>query len=172
MSELRARLNELKVRALSPDGKVRALAKGRSQPIVSFAERDDYAKYRDAASLADEVSGALERAFKGQEDGRKMIVDKFSRLERDDAEHWDAEVRRMYSELNSTSVTGHSGSDTVRVTTVGLRSWRVRIRPGTLETMTPERFCGEVNAAVRDAHQRYLGAMRRMKSDTFGGMTR
>lgn len=172
MSELRTRLNELTVRALSPDGRVRALLKGRRQPVISFADRDDYGKYRDAAALAGEVSGALERAFKGRDDGRKMIVDKYSRLERDESEHWNATVRRMYTELHSTTVTGHSSGDTIRVDTKGMRSFRVRIKPGTLDAMTPEQFCAEVNIAVRDAYSRYIGTMRRMKTDVLGGATR
>ncbi|GAA4901567.1 hypothetical protein LX16_0395 [Stackebrandtia albiflava] len=170
MGQLGRHLNEMTIRAVSPDRRIRVLIRGRGQPTVSFADPEAFADYRDAETLASEVSAALDRASQGLEEGRRKVVDRFARQPWSMGEHWNGDMRRMYQEINDNPVEGFSGAN-VRVATRGLKRWRVRIRPGALQTLTAQKFLSEVNIAIRLANQQYFSTMRRVKSKTLGGTT-
>lgn len=170
MSELGSRLNELRARALSPDKQVRAMIKGRGQPTVSFAEPGDYASYQHTPVLAEQVSVALNRVVEGAEKARREIIARHSRVAGAGQPHWDATMRRMYEDVNTTPVEGRSPRNLVRVSTAGLKTWHVRIRPDALEQVGASEFCAEVNTAILEAAQQYTSALRRAKTETLGDL--
>ncbi|CAM3280737.1 hypothetical protein [Stackebrandtia soli] len=170
MGEFGRRLDDLTIRALSPDGRIRAVLRGRGQAVVSFADPEDFYDYNDADRVCDQVSELLDRVYDGLKRGRAELVAKHTRLEPNTGPHWDVRVRRMREELDGLTVDGEAQGDAVRVRTVGLRSWRVRIRPGMYENMTAEQFCRAVNGCVQDACGRYLSEMRSVKTKTLGDL--
>lgn len=169
MGRLQRQLDDLTVRAVSPDGRIRVLVKGRAVPRVAFTDHDDYAAYPDGGALASQVAVALQRATEAAEEARRAAVARLSRLKPNNL-HWNADRRRMYEEINGTAVEGRSGFDDVRVTRTGMTGWTVGIRPGSLSHMTAADFCSQVNQAIQDADRGYLAMMRTVKTRAMGAL--
>ncbi|HZE41864.1 MAG TPA: hypothetical protein VE172_23950 [Stackebrandtia sp.] len=148
MSDIGDMINDMTVRAQSPDKRIRAMLRGRGLPTVSFASPDGYAQYRDVESLASQVSTAIERVMAGVDQGRRALIREKTHLSTAEGPHWDASRRRMHEELRDLKSWGESVKGVVRVETVGLRAWRVRIRPGSLERLKAGEFLREVNSAI------------------------
>lgn len=168
MTEFGKRLNEMTVRATSPDSNVRAVLRGRGQASISLTSADVLDQYSNVEALAGQIAHAIERVMSGAEQGRRKLVDEFSRLRVDDTPHWDAERRRYRADRDELPARGKSPHDIVRVETAGLRTWTVGIRPGALERVTAAELCSEVNHAVKDVHRNYAQRLYELKKQRFG----
>lgn len=171
MSELARHLNGLTVEALSPDGRIRAVAAGLGRPRIQFDDPDEFNAYRDTSTLSVESGTALTRAVAQWRKQRHDLIDKYARANHN-GPHWDVHRRQMYAQLEQTQVQGQAPKDLVRVITTGLVSWRVGIRPGALEELTAGAFCTATNAAIQDAAREHRKAMQKLKSQYLGDLIR
>lgn len=169
MPDLADLLARMTIRVTSPDGRVRAELRGR-KVAVSFAsaEAEAYDGYRDATVLASQVSTVLTSAHAAAERGRRRLVDEHTSLHVEEGPHWDPQRRRLHEERDALAATGESTRGRVRVTTVGLREWRVGITAGTLQRLDAAGFLAELASAIAEAQRAHAEALYDLKTAHLG----
>jgi hypothetical protein len=168
MPKLAEQLAAVAVRAESPDGRVLATIRGRGLPVVSVPDPDDYDAYRGEGDLAAQTARAIERAVAEAENGRREAISRYSRLVVDERFPDDPRRRGFRRQRDELIGGGLSDSDLVDVSTTGLHTWQLDIRPGALRQLTASEFCSEVNVAIRDAHRDFTGQLYELKRKMFG----
>ncbi|MFD0559945.1 hypothetical protein FB566_0598 [Stackebrandtia endophytica] len=154
MSIVADRLNALTVRVQSPDRNITAQMRGRSDLSLTFAA-GSYATY-DEESLAAQLSRLATSLWIGLQRGTDEAL-KGTDVEAvrtpDDA--WDEDSRKFLKARREVVGNGRSPGNCVKVETVGMRDWRIRIRPGTLATYHETELIGELLTAVVAARNDY-----------------
>ncbi|MEV0649201.1 hypothetical protein AB0I28_28495 [Phytomonospora sp. NPDC050363] len=167
MPDLADILDRMTVRVTSPDKRVRAELRRRAV-TVSFASPDAYGAYRDATALAGQVAATITSAVAAADRARRQLVAQHTGLRIDDEPHWDPGRRRLRERRDRIEVQGESPGGVVRITTVGLREWRVHVVAGTLQRLNSARFCAELNGAIADVHRAHAEAVYELKSAELG----
>lgn len=166
-SEFGRRLEALTVRVTSPDGHILASVKGRGSPVVSFDSPESIERYRSADDLARQVNTTLGRAMLARSDGRKYIVEKFSRLVVRSEANDDEEASEFQLKCSDLVGYGFSPSELIDVATIGLRDWEVDIDADLFLRIESAELCAELNAAIRQASSSYAAKVRDLRNTMF-----
>ena len=83
------------------------------------------------------------------------------------ADHWDADIRRYRAEVRSMRVIGMSPGKMLRISSVNMTDFSVRIRPGSMEGMTEPRLVQEVNGALQNMQAHHRNQLNELKNKHF-----
>lgn len=171
MATLRTRLDNMKIGATSTDGNLRAELSGRTHVELRFRE-DSYHDYRDG-ELARHLTELAHRLTAGCRDGQRMIMERDSGRPVDDGPHWNARIRRLREAKLRLGAGGDSPGGRVRIRTLGLHEWAVRIAPGTVRELDQAQFQSHVSTAIALLwldYRRNLAGLRRRFRELEGGL--
>lgn len=149
MPSLAEMLSRLTVKVTSPDNRIGGSLRQGSDFTVRFRP-DAFTDY-DQYALEHQLSRLLDSLWQAHRTGtRQAVTAAGGEAFDDDHVHWDAQRRRYHDALRELKVLGRSGRNHVRVRTIGMRTFTVAIKPGSLAALDEGQFRDEFTSAVHD----------------------
>lgn len=168
VGEFARKLDEMTVRAKSPDGRVLGELRGGRQIEVGFADEEAYWEYGDEAELADQLTAVLSGLMSGRRQGREALVREATGREPGDGRHWNARRRRFRDERDLILARGVSHDRWAQVESVGLLDWKVSIAQGALEQLDGDSLCAEVQVAFAEMWEDHAEELYLLKQEVYG----
>ncbi|WP_415647441.1 hypothetical protein [Stackebrandtia soli] len=119
--------------------------------------------YRDAGSLAGQLSGALTELMSKRRATVIAAMERVSGQTVEDGPHWDARRRRFREERDALVAAGLSDDGLIDIETVGLRDWDVDVEPYALSRLTASGFTGSFASAMTDLWQNHTVVLTELK---------
>lgn len=166
MGVLSDRLDGLQVRASSPNGKVTAELNGRADVRVTFAPRA-YVRYDEAGLASDLTKVAAQLMAARTRLYHEAVSEAFQMPLRREPPPLSPRDREYDAARDDLLVEGRSSDGRIRITTRGLRSWRVRIAEGTLSRLTEQQFSAGVAEAACGLIEQQMSRIRGLKHHVY-----
>lgn len=171
MGILADRMDALRVRVSSPDGKMTAELSGRSRIDLTLS-RDAYLRYSEA-TLETQLIAMARLLWAGR------TREYFAAL----SEALGQTVTREERPIGRQDIAFHEGRDAltaqgrstdgrVRVQVRGMRDWDVRILPGTVRSLREPEFADRVREAAHDLIQDQFRQVGRLRQEVYGSSFR
>lgn len=149
MTSLRKIMDAMKVRVTSPDGGIEGILYGGQRVEIKFFN-DNYYDY-DKDRLCTQLEGILRLWATGHQRGRIDVLQQFGRTPlQPGEEHWNKNKRDMRKEAAESEVSGFSVNESIRIDSVGLRSFSVQFEDQILDELNQDEFNLEFTSAVAD----------------------
>ncbi|HIV59271.1 MAG TPA: hypothetical protein H9902_15095 [Candidatus Stackebrandtia faecavium] len=168
MKSFQEMLKELKVTTTSPDGQIKSRLIGGKELSIAFRP-GSYEKYRESV-LQDQFAGLARLTWVGYRRGYMKALNLSRGLAEDELErpHWDVKYRRYHEDVAVVVAQGESPSGAVRARSKGLASWKIKIEPGTIDSMSEETFISEALAAFGELRRDNDQKIVLLKDEHFG----
>ncbi|MGH8792503.1 MAG: hypothetical protein ACRDXX_07655, partial [Stackebrandtia sp.] len=159
-------LDSLSVSALSPDGRIRARVGGLSQVTVQFRP-ENYRRYT-TQTLEHQLGQLFADLWERHRLGCAEAVGEVGvTFQRDPGAAADPRTRDYLRRRRELEVVGASARGYVRVKTIALDDWKLRLRPETVQTLSEEEFLEELLIALRTAIRLHAVEAQALKYDCF-----
>lgn len=156
-------LDRLSVEACSPDGCIRAEARGRYRISIQF-RRNAYPFYAESV-LGQQIAHLATLTWSRYRREYVELVNAFV----DDSTGEDSECDRWFSDgLKQMIVTGSSASGRIRLRSRALVRWECVIAPGTVRALTERDFLAELDQAVAEVTSDYRARVIMLTDEVYG----
>lgn len=167
MDTVAQRIDKMNVTVTSPDGNIRATLVNRNRIGLEFRSGayEAYAK----PSIEHQLERLALLLWSGYRKGYNAILNdgRSDRPERRTVVPRDEAQRRFYQAVSEIHVRAKSPSQVVRMQTIGMQRWKVRLSDDAL-TLPELRFGQEVLQAGGDVLNRFRGRIAQLKEEHFG----